>query len=147
MAENGQDWLTIARSFKPSEESDHPSEHTKVSISDTETYEIDENNEKRAAQENLSPLSVLADEYLSERQQITQALGIQEDTPGDYDHKATIAGGIPPYEAALARQEWLAGIDWRYGLRCGKDGHQCRACKGIPCHDSTAWQGEGGHCY
>lgn len=58
-----------------------------------------------------------------------------------YDHKATIAGQQPPYERVLQEQAWLATIDWRagYGLRCGKTGHQCRVCRGLPCRDSTEW--------
>lgn len=56
-----------------------------------------------------------------------------------YETKATVPGGIPPYQRALAQQVWLATLDWRYGLRCGKTGQQCRVCKGIPCHDSAPW--------
>lgn len=81
----------------------------------------------------------LASEYIGERQHIHQVLGVEEDRPGDYDHKATVAGGIPPCEAALAQQARLALLDWQFGLRCGRDDHQCRECRGIPCRNSTEW--------
>jgi hypothetical protein len=57
-----------------------------------------------------------------------------------YDTKATIAGGKPPLQQVQELQDWLATIDWRYGLRCGISGQQCRVCKGLPCRGSKAWQ-------
>jgi hypothetical protein len=117
-------YLQIARSFTPSkqEQSGEPV-----------TCEKSEKSEK-------SPPQAQVQEYLAEREAIGRALGIQEDAPGDYDHKATVAGGVPPLQAILARQEWLASLDWRYGLRCGFTGQQCRHCKGAPCQGSTEWQ-------
>lgn len=90
-------------------------------------------------------LNAQVEEYMAEKQKIIQALGVQEDQPGDYDHKATVAGAIPPLEEVQARQEWLSTIDWRYGLRCGLGGRQCRACgpHGTPCRNSTAWEHPG----
>ena len=77
------------------------------------------------------------------RAEAIQALGVAEDEPGSYDHKAALPGAAPPLQAALDRQAWLSGIDWRYGLRCGLDGHQCRVCRGIPCRGSGGWQETG----
>lgn len=78
-------------------------------------------------------------EYMALQDLSRTALGIVEDLPGDYDHKATIAGGTPPLVAVQALQAWLATVDWQSGLRCGQDGHQCRVCKGIPCQGSVSW--------
>lgn len=135
------DYLLIARNFKQkqceiSEISEIKGEQGSLSVPmPTDTKSSCEISEK-------GEISTLVDEYMTERQEIHQSLGGQADLPGDYDHKATIVGTTPPYEAALARQEWLAKVDWRYGLRCGLTGHQCLHCRGIPCHDSIEWEGQ-----
>jgi hypothetical protein len=56
-----------------------------------------------------------------------------------YETKATIPGQMPPFQRVKALEAWLASIDWRYGLRCGKTGEQCVVCKGLPCINSIEW--------
>jgi len=85
-------------------------------------------------------LSAQVSEYMAEVQGIDEALGVIRSPPGEYDDKATIPGGTPPLQAVLAQQEWLSTIDWQYGLRCGRDGHQCKVCKGLPCPSSCNWR-------
>lgn len=84
-----------------------------------------------------SILSIQVAAYLAECREIHKTLGIVEDKPGDYDHKATISGAIPPIEAVEAYKAWLSMVNWRYGVRCGIHAHQCRTCDGGPCSGST----------
>jgi len=56
-----------------------------------------------------------------------------------YETKATLPGGKPPLQEVEEIQAWLATVDWRHGLRCGRTGEQCLTCKGLPCRNSTAW--------
>src|SRR5262245_21668063 len=130
------DYLSIARAFKADPRRAEPAPNN---LDGGDVLRKKRNKRKKVEQAvSQSQPSASVTEY-AECQAIHQELGIQEDQLGDYDHKASVAGGIPPLEAVLARQEWLAGIDWRYGLRCSLTGRQCRVCKGIPCVDSTAW--------
>jgi DNA-binding FadR family transcriptional regulator len=57
-----------------------------------------------------------------------------------YETKPTMPGCLSPYQRVLAQQEWLATVDWKAGLRCGRKKQQCTTCRGIPCHSSTEWQ-------
>ena len=51
---------------------------------------------------------LVAEGFTTERLAIARALGIEEDKPGDYDHKASVAGGVPPLQVAIARHERMA---------------------------------------
>jgi hypothetical protein len=73
---------------------------------------------------------------------LADALAKEAEIAKSYETRATLPGGVPPYQRVLQQQEWLSSIDWRYGLRCGISGQQCRVCKGMPCRDSTEWDQE-----
>jgi hypothetical protein len=148
-----QDYLRIAREYMErageqttAEDVTHRAPNRPTAdtgaVSDATVCEISEISE-------ISPdrqaLASLAAEYVQGREQITGNLGIDtpSTSPGAWEHKSTLPGQPSPAEQIAVLQEWLTGIDWRQGLRCGLTGKQCRACKGIPCRDSTAWGARG----
>lgn len=133
-----QGYLRIARNFTPTKQGQPAlsQEHIQVERAQHEATSKPDPGPPTCEKSEISEIRSDATEP-AEARHILSALPY--DQPGDFDHKATIPGDVPAYERVLAMQEWLAGIDWRPGLRCGVTGRQCLKCKGIPCEGSTEW--------
>jgi hypothetical protein len=135
-----QSYLNIIKEFVASREdvvpeSPPPNDSTGCVISVLSVISPDEPTWR----EQIEAITPETPEFNGQRV-ITEAMPpIGLDSNGAYDGKATLPGAVPPLQAAQELQEWLAGIDWRYGLRCGISGLQCRHCRGIPCEGSTEW--------
>ena len=86
-----KDFLSIARNFKPKSSATPPppTEHR-----GSGRVESVESVERTSGAEWVEASEVNA-----------QSLGITPDTPGDYDHKATLPGGVPPLQAAIEKAE------------------------------------------